>query len=321
MRLAFVAVLFSIWAWIPARAQVETLDAAERQRVIDAACANLKRYYVDRNAGLRVAEALRERQSSGAYDNVRTGAALADLLTRQIRELSHDMHCDVVYSEAPLPRNPGTFTPEDRARYRRAMQLQNCTFERVEVLAHNIGYLKLNSFPDPDVCEARARAAMASLNRVDAIIYDLRDNRGGEPEMVMLMAAYLFDHPEYMYNPREVTTRKAWTQPVPNNRLTDKPVYILTSGGTYSGAEQFCFNLKMLKRATLVGETTGGAAHAGVFHRIDDHFGMGILEVRAINPFSNADWEGTGVEPDVKTSEATAFETAKKLAESRIKSR
>ncbi len=199
------------------------------------------------------------------------------------------------------------------------MQLENCTFEKVEVLAHNIGYLKINSFPDPPVCEATARAAMASLDRVDAIIYDLRDNRGGEPAMVMLMAAYLFDHPEYIYNPRENTSRRSWTQPVPGSQLTDKPVYILTSGRTFSGAEQFCFNLKMLKRATLVGETTGGAAHAGVFHRIDDHFGIGILETRAFNPFSNADWAGTGVEPDVKVVAAGALETAKALAENKLR--
>jgi C-terminal processing protease CtpA/Prc len=292
-------------------------DAAERQRVIDAACANLKQYYIDHHAALKMADALLASSKKGVYESVTDGAALADLLTRQIREISHDMHLEVVYSPTPLPHLPQGPSPDDQERYRRAMKLEKCTFEKVEVLAHNIGYLKINSFPDPAVCEATASTAMASLNRVDAIIYDLRDNRGGEPAMVMFMAAYLFDHPEYMYNPRENTSRKSWTQPVPGNKLTDKPVYILTSGRTFSGAEQFCFNLKMLKRATLVGETTGGAAHAGVFHRIDDHFGIGILETRAINPFSSVDWEGTGVEPDVKVAAADALETAKALAENK----
>jgi C-terminal processing protease CtpA/Prc len=95
-------------------------------------------------------------------------------------------------------------------------------------------------------------------------------------------------------------------------------VYVLTSGSTWSGAEQFSYNPKMLKRATLVGETTRGGAHAGVFHRIDDHFGIGIPEVKAINPFSKADWEGTGVEPDVKVKAADALETAERLVESRL---
>jgi len=122
-----------------------------------------------------------------------------------------------------------------------------------------------------------------------------------------------------MYNPRGAPTEESWTRsPVPGSRLADKPVYVLTSASTWSGAEQFSYNLKMLKRATLVGETTRGGTHAGVFHRIDDHFGMGIPETRAINPFSKTDWEGTGVEPDVKVKAAEALETAQKLAERKL---
>jgi C-terminal processing protease CtpA/Prc len=94
---------------------------------------------------------------------------------------------------------------------------------------------------------------------------------------------------------------------------------VLTSAPTYSGAEQFSYNLKMLKRATLVGETTGGGAHAGVWHRIDDHFGMGIPETRAINPFAKTDWAEIGVEPDVKVKAADALETAEKLAETKLR--
>ena len=160
---------------------------------------------------------------------------------------------------------------------------------------------------------------MASLNHADAVIFDLRDNRGGEPAMVAFMAAYLFDHPEYLYNPRENTTEQSWTRsPVPGNKLADKPVFVLTSARTFSGAEQFSYDLKMLKRATLVGETTGGGAHSGVWHRIDDHFGMGIPETKAINPFSKSDWAEVGVEPDVKVRAGDALETAMKLAESKL---
>ena len=193
-------------------------------------------------------------------------------------------------------------------------------FRKVEVLPHNIGYLKLDFFPDTSVCRSTATAAMGTLNHVDAIIFDLRDNRGGFPDMVMLIAAYVFDHPEYMYNPREAPNKHSWTQsPVAGNSLADKPVYVLTSASTWSGAEQFTYDLKMLKRATLVGQTTRGGAHAGVFHRIEDHFGMGIPEEKAINPFGSADWEGVGVEPDVIVKAADALETAMRLAEAKLR--
>src|ERR1022692_4237482 len=97
------------------------------------------------------------------------------------------------------------------------------------------------------------------------------DNHGGFENMVSLIASYLFDHPEYMYSPREAPTERSWTRsPVPGNRWVDKPVFVLTSASTWSGAEQFSYNLKMLKRATLVGERTRGGAHAGEFHRTDE---------------------------------------------------
>jgi hypothetical protein len=305
-----------------ARAMVEsvTLDSAERHRVIDGAITNLKQYYVDPDVGRKTADALLAHEKSGDDDTATNRPALAYLLTRQIRDVSQDMHLEVVYSPAALPERPREATPEDLARYRKAMEQQHCMFEKVEVLPHNIGYLKLNFFPDTSVCQSAATAAMASLNRVDAIIFDLRDNMGGFPSMVDLIAGYLFDHPEYMYNPREAPTLQSWTpSPVPGNRLAGKPVYVLTSARTISGAEEFCYDLKMLKRATLVGETTGGSAHAGIFHRIDDHFGMGIPEARAVNPYAKTDWEGTGVKPDVKVKAADALETAVKLAESKLR--
>ena len=294
-------------------------DAEERQRVITVAIANLKQHYVDPDVARKMANALLAHDKSGDDNAAVDGAALADLLTRQMRAVSHDMHLVLVYSQQPLPPQPAAPTPENLARYRKAMEENNCTFEEVAVLPHNIGYLKLNAFPDTSVCEATASSAMASVNHADAIIFDLRDNGGGFPNMVALIAAYLFDHPEYLYNPRENTTEQSWTRsPVAGNLIADKPVYVLTSSRTVSGAEQFCFNLKMLKRATLVGETTRGSAHSGVWYRIDDHFGMGIPEVKAINPYSKTDWEGTGVEPDVKVKAADALTTAQKLAQTRL---
>jgi C-terminal processing protease CtpA/Prc len=296
-----------------------TLNAAERKHVISAAIADLKQYYVDRNVAEKMANALEAHAKNGEDDAITDGDAFAHQLTKQMRDVSHDLHLELVYSQGTLPQHPTEETPEAFARYREAMVESHCTLEEVKILNDNIGYLKLNSFPDRSVCESTAREAMATLNHADALIFDLRDNRGGMPDMVALMASYLFDHPEYLYNPRENTTRESWTHsPVPGNKLADKPVYILTSARTFSGAEQFCYDMKMLKRATLVGERTGGAAHSGVFHRIDDHFGMGIPETKAINPFSNADWAETGVEPDVNVKAADALEVAAKIAAKKL---
>jgi C-terminal processing protease CtpA/Prc len=96
-------------------------------------------------------------------------------------------------------------------------------------------------------------------------------------------------------------------------------VFVLTSKRIFSGAEEFSYNLKNLKRATIMGETTGGGAHPVSGHRIDDHFMIGVPFARAVNPISKMNWEGTGVEPDVKVPADEALDVAKKMAAEQIR--
>jgi hypothetical protein len=295
------------------------LDNAERQRVIDAAVDNLKKHYFDSDGAEKMANALLVHERNGDYNSISDGKAFAELLTRQMREVGQDVDLTMEYSPARLPDHPPAQTAEDLARYKNFLEQNKCFFKKVEILPHAIGYVKLDGFADVSICRSTAVEAMASLNSSKAVIFDLRDNRGGDGAMGSLMAAYLFDQPEYWYSPRSAPTPQSWTKsPVPGNHLADKPLYLLTSASTWSAGEQFSYDLKMMKRATLIGETTGGGAHAGVWHRIDDHFGMGIPEVRVVNPYAKNDWEGTGVEPDVKVKAADALTAAEKLAESKL---
>ena len=89
-----------------------------------------------------------------------------------------------------------------------------------------------------------------------------------------------------------------------------RKVYLLTGGDTFSGCEDFAYALKYSRRATLVGETTGGGAHAGSPQRIGAHFLMFVPSGRPINPVTQTNWEGVGVTPDIVTSEKNALDTA-----------
>jgi peptidase S41-like protein len=306
-------------AMIPAVAAEVKLDAAERQRVIDGAIANLTMYYIYPEVAQKMADALLAHENSGDDDAATDGEVFADLLSRQMRDVSHDRYVMMVYSTVTEPENPPAPTPEDVVRYQHEMEENNCTFEKIEILPNNIGYLKFNGFPDASICRTTAVAAMTSLNHADAIIFDLRDNPGGYANMVALIATYLFDRPTHLndfYNRSDNSTEQSWTlPPVPGNRLADKPAFVLTSPSTFSAAEGFSYDLKMLKRATLVGETTSGRGHMGMGHRIDDHFTIRVPGIRVVNPISKTNWEGTGVEPDVKVKAADALKTAEKLAE------
>jgi hypothetical protein len=293
------------------------IDAAERNRVVEAVANNLQTHYFDHAQAQHASATILALEHSGAYDALVDGPDLAARLTSDIRSSTQDLHLVVEYSSRPLPAQPRVPSAVPSAavpeQYLEAMNQQNCTFEKVEILPDKIGYFKLNSFPDPSVCGAAARAAMRHLNQSDAIIFDLRDNSGGFADMVALLSAPLFDHPVPWFNPRD-NPSSTMLAPATGSRLANKPVYILTSSLTRSSAEQFTYNLKMLKRAIIAGENTGGAAHLGVFHRIDDHFGVGITETPITNPYGKPDWELIGVAPDVKVPAADALATAEKLA-------
>jgi retinol-binding protein 3 len=141
------------------------------------------------------------------------------------------------------------------------------------------------------------------------------------PAMVAYVSSYLFTtrtHLNDLWTRRTNRTEEFWTHDVPGKKLRDgTPVYLLTSARTFSGAEEFAYDLKSLKRATIVGETTGGGAHPVFTQRITDHFLIGVPYARAINPITKTNWEGTGVEPDVRVPAAEALSVASKMIASR----
>lgn len=314
---------------LPPGAVIEdiTLDAAARQRVLDGIYKNLDDYYVYPDVAKKMEDALRDHQKRGDYNSITNGNAFATRLTDDMRDVSHDKHLGVNYNPFKTPPPPADQhgpSPEDLARFHKSLERNNCGFVKVEILPRNIGYLKFNQFGPPDVCGPTVVAAMSFLAHVDAIIFDLRTNGGGDPAMVAFIASWLFDHPTHLsdiYNRREDSTTQYWTTPyVASPRLANTPAFILTSKRTFSGAEDFTYNLKIPKRATVIGETTGGGAHPVGGHRIDDHFAIGVPFARSINLTTKTNWEGTGVEPDVKVPADDALDTATKLAIEKIQS-
>ncbi len=297
------------------------VDAATRTRVLDGVAAKLTASYVYPAVAKQMVAAMRAHQKKGEYDAIVDGEDLAMRLTEDLKAVSHDGHLRVVCAPKIPPDPPDDADddgPAPDADDRAEMQHENCAFQKVERLEHNVGYVKFDGFFDARVCAATVTAAMSFLSHVDAIIFDLRDNHGGDPNMVAYIASYLFDqrtHLNDLFQQQSGKRREFWTKPeVPGSKLGGKPVYVLTSGETFSAAEEFSYDLQNLKRATIVGETTGGGAHPTTMRRIDDHFAIGVPNARPINPVTKTDWEGKGVVPEVKVPAAQALETAQKLA-------
>jgi hypothetical protein len=308
-------VIGQLGSWrVPAGSRFEPVrfDAAFRGKVIDEIARQLDAGYVHPGVGRKMAADLRRRDSRHEYRAIRDGRDLAAKFTEDLRSISHDGHLEVRFSYVVQPADPPARDPALEAR---RLAVVNCGFVKVEHLRPNVGYVKFDGFEDAKSCGPTASAAMNFVAGSDALIFDLRDNHGGGGGMPEYLASYLFDartHLDDLYSRTTGLTTRVWTSPeVPGRKFVGKPVYVLTSRGTFSAAEYFANVLRNLRGARLIGETTGGGAHLNEFRRIDAHFSMRLPTGR---PLTMTDWEGTGLAPDVEVPAQNALETALKLA-------
>jgi hypothetical protein len=289
--------------------QSGTVDSATRAEVIDLALAQLQKAYVFADAAEKMSAAVRARAAAREYDGITGAREFAEKLTADLQAVSHDKHLRISYSPDGLLRRleqPG------------APSL-NFGFEKVERLDGNVGYIDLRGFSGSPDSRAAAVAAMNSVADTDALIFDLRRNGGGSPFMIGILCSYLFDSVVHLndFYVRETDSRQQFftSAEVQGRRYGQgKPVFILTSARTFSAAEEFTYDLKNLKRAIVVGETTGGGAHPGGLRPLTGAFGIWLPNGRAINPVTGTNWEGVGVEPDIKLPALEALDAAHREA-------
>jgi hypothetical protein len=293
-----------------------TLDAAARARAVDSLAVAFRDHYVFPEVGEKMAERMRKQLRAGKYDQEDLGA-FAQALTADLQAVSHDLHIRVMpMAPDELLAAEQELDPEEmRRRYAEEVRRDNYAFRQVERLDGNIGYLRFDEFVGAEFAGPTAVAALQFLGNCDAIIIDLRQNGGGDPTLIQLITSHFLEEPTHLnsfYVRDGDRLDQFWSSAwVPGPRLADTPLYVLTSGYTFSGAEEFSYNLRNLERATLVGERTGGGAHPVQRHTFAD---LGIAAMvpfgRAINPITGTNWEGTGVEPHLAVPADQAFDVA-----------
>ncbi len=296
-----------------------SIDASVQKEVIGNLIRDLNEAYVFPETAKQIETKLNGKLT--AYSKITSAREFANALTEDIQSVNGDKHLRVRFSHEKLPvRAEKTEPSEEEIRnHRDFMRRVNYGFDSVKRLDGNIGYIELRGFMDEKLGEETVAAAMNFVANTDALIIDLRRNGGGSPAMVALICSYFFGeekvHLNDLYWRKGNKTDEFWTNPkVKGAKYLDKDVYILTSGRTFSGAEEFSYNLRNLGRATIVGETTGGGAHPGGMFRLHDHFSAFISTGKAISPITKTNWEGTGVKPHVEVHKDIALETAYKAA-------
>ncbi|HPE57265.1 MAG TPA: S41 family peptidase [Bacteroidales bacterium] len=303
-------------------AQEAKIQQAEKQQVVDSIAKLMTNRYVFPDVGKDMGDLVLKNMASGKYDAVSDYNEFGMMLTDDLRSVSNDRHIGVRYNPERIAMEKKAEAEgneeELEAYYRRFDEANNYNFKTIKILPGNVGYLKFNGFANAAEAGPTAVAALNFLAYTDALIIDLTENGGGSPSLIQLMTTYFFDEPEHLnsfYIREGDQTEQFWTLPwVPGRKMTNTDIYILTSSRTFSGAEEFTYNLKKLERATIVGETTGGGAHPVSMFIINDNFTIGVPFGRAVNPITNTNWEGTGVEPDVKVNKDEAFDVAYQMA-------
>ncbi|RSM66214.1 hypothetical protein DMH03_03545 [Amycolatopsis sp. WAC 01376] len=286
-----------------------------RARIEDV-CKRLKDHYVFPDVAEKLTVLLRARLGDGAYAGL-DDQAFAVAVTQDLQSVNGDKHLRLRHHVDPLPEIDGeSFDPEQ---FRREAELNGHGIASARRLAGNVGYLETKLFYGPDIAGEALAAAMTLLATTDALILDVRENRGGDPMAVALLISYLVDEPTHfnsIYLRDGDVTNQFWTLPyVPGRKFgADKPVWVLTGPTTFSGAEDLSYSLQQLGRAKTVGAVTGGGANPRRQYKVDTHLDVTVPGGRAVNPVTGTNWEGVGVRPDIAVGVEAAFDTAYALA-------
>jgi hypothetical protein len=298
------------------QSRATVLDVDARRTLVKSFADKLAHEYAVAETALAMAQTLRARLAAEAYERLTSGFDLARVLQEDVRAVSNDLHLRIYFD--PTPASPSTLSPP-AAPAPDQLRKQNGLMRRVEILDGNVGYLRIDGFHPPAMAQEPMTAAFAFLKNTDALIIDARFNHGGDPASVALLMSFLSEGEPYLVN----TFHHRIGGRIEEFHTTDlgaaayggrKPVYALTSRRTFSGGEEFAYDIKAFKRGVVVGETTAGAANPTRRVDLGHGFFASIPFGRAINPVTKANWEGVGVAPDLPAPAEKALLRAHRAA-------
>jgi len=278
-------------------------DAAARSAAVASAAAAFRSRYVSPELGERAAAAIETELKNGSYENLASPQAFADKLTADLRAVTNnDQHVQVL-GGGPPPGGPPVRSEGGVV--------------RADRLAGNVGYLQVASLGPPPLFNPALDRAMAALKDTKALIVDARDLAGGTVPSVTYLVSYFIksDKPVHLSDivsrtpgTESYTTDEIWSVPTPFAYAGK--AYVLTSRRTLSAGEMFAYDVQALKRATIVGETTAGAANAAAVVPLIPGLALMLSGGRTQNAITGTNWEGVGVKPEVAAPSADALKAA-----------
>ncbi len=297
----------------------QDLSNTYKEEVITTLSTLMNERYVFPDIAKDTEKHLKKQFKEGHFDSFTTNESFANALTESVQSINNDKHMRIMNQP---PYEAPAMTPErlieEKIHNLRRKKEYNAGFHTIKVLEGNVGYLDLRGFTYFQEGKPIADAYMKLISNTDAVIVDLSKNGGGDPEMVQYLCSYFFKggvHLNSLYFREGDETIDFYTlDKVDGKKMIDIPLFVMTSSRTFSGAEEFSYNMQTQKRATLVGQTSGGGANPGGTRPINENLSVFIPTGKAINPITKTNWEGVGVVPEIKVTADESFNKTHELA-------
>ena len=289
------------------------IGVEEREKVLVEVARQIEATYVLPEAARKIAEVVRSLGMSDQFARPMGSIEFAKAVNRRMQEAHPDVHLALHYSPAPLPDDlKAPASREILQAMELAVKRTNFGVVRLEHLAGNVGYIRIDAFHSPELAAQTVLSAMGFVANADGLIIDLRENQGGDPQMVAYFSSFLLGPAPVHLNDLESRSPKSlrqfWTIPTdPRLRFRQAPVYVLTSERTVSAGEEFAYGLQAQKRVKVVGAKTAGGAHLTSGVKVHSHFVLTVPFARAVNPKTQTNWERRGVEPDIPVAAGEAL--------------
>jgi hypothetical protein len=281
----------------------DKLDSQTHRQVLVEVADVIRDRYADPEVGQALADKILAYVDQGGADSATDAQALIDQVMNVIRSMVADRHfklSDRLADRDDLDSSP----PRNRSKH---------GLRTVRMLEGQTACFEFDGFPGDDASLNAVAEEIEKQPKMQAVIFDLRDNNGGAGDMVVQLCNHLLEADLLLYTyagrsdeaPKEVRS-----SPCDQHFGTSIPVYILTGGNTLSAAEAFTYILQDLGRAVVVGERTAGMANPSRTFTIADRFDLTVPFLFMRYGKSGGTFAGTGVTPDIEVPEESALETA-----------
>lgn len=312
----------------PNRQADQPLDKSTKNEVLKLMIDRIKENYYDRQNWQTITDHLKELRKTDDFKKANTMQTFSRYMTTALRSFTNDPHFNVLhnpplftqaqrFADAPPPSQRSAMKPEEDPDAR-----GNFFMPKVEVLEGNVGYLKIERMANIQSAKGTLHAALNFLAYTDAMIIDIRGNRGGIGGFTPYLASHFFKGEKKLLFSREMPAYDSVSnfyveEKLSAQRFIEQPLYVLIDGGTGSAARNLAYTLQQHGRAWLVGTPTGvgsaGGHSAGVFPLVDG-FVATVPIANVVHPVTQSNWSMVGVIPDHEVNDSQALNKAHVLA-------